>query len=542
MARAPKRRPAAQHSKQRSAVVLVIVLIVVAMVALAGYSFAELMLTENKATHLHGDVLALEQAVNSAVEFLKSFCEQPQPARAMAGGTYDNPALFRAVRLMPDERSTRRAARELCFSIVSPAVEDGEATRLRFGVEDECSRLHLGDVMRWEQQQAGQGRKALLSLPGMTEPIADAMLDWMDADMQPRPAGAESDFYAGLDPPYSPRNGLPECLEELLLVKGVTRQLLWGVDANYNHQMEPDELRSDTGRAGGESRSTGAVPWASLLTVYSGRKNVDSTGQPRIDLNAMDLTKLQQQLTTAVGANWAAFIVAMRQYGPYAGGEAGSGESPPPNPGAAPRFVFGSALDLVGARVSIPSATAGQSAKIYNSPISNDAQATGQELMRLLDRTTTIPAPVIRGGVSVNHAPRAVLRAVPGMDDATADRIIAARDTTGGQLPARRFATWLLSEGVVDLARMKTLIPHLCGDGDVVRAEVLGHFDPPGQSARVEVVIDATVTPARQVAWRDLRLHGPVYPVEWFTDTETQNTKRPASFKSMPGESGGRNN
>ena len=62
----PRNDRSRETSPRRRAMVLVFVLIVVAMIALAGFSFAELMLTENKAAHLHGDSLALEQAISSA--------------------------------------------------------------------------------------------------------------------------------------------------------------------------------------------------------------------------------------------------------------------------------------------------------------------------------------------------------------------------------------------------------------------------------------------------------------------------------------------
>ena len=45
------------------------------------------------------------------------------------------------------------------------------------------------------------------------------------------PNGAESDYYGSLSPPYAPRNGPPVTIEELLLVRGVTPQLLFGLDA-----------------------------------------------------------------------------------------------------------------------------------------------------------------------------------------------------------------------------------------------------------------------------------------------------------------------
>ena len=69
--------------------------------------------------------------------------------------------------------------------------------------------------------------------------VADAILDWIDPDDAPRPFGAEADYYQGLAVPYAPRNGVPQCLEELLLVRGVTRDLLFGADANFNHRSTP---------------------------------------------------------------------------------------------------------------------------------------------------------------------------------------------------------------------------------------------------------------------------------------------------------------
>ena len=56
--------------------------------------------------------------------------------------------------------------------------------------------------------------------------LADCILDWRDADNTPRECGAETtDYYFNLDPPYHSRNQDIELLEELLFVKGFTRQI-----------------------------------------------------------------------------------------------------------------------------------------------------------------------------------------------------------------------------------------------------------------------------------------------------------------------------
>lgn len=47
-----------------------------------------------------------------------------------------------------------------------------------------------------------------------------AWIDWQDLNDQTTPGGAEMDYYQELDPPYFPRNGQLETVEEILLIKG----------------------------------------------------------------------------------------------------------------------------------------------------------------------------------------------------------------------------------------------------------------------------------------------------------------------------------
>lgn len=58
--------------------------------------------------------------------------------------------------------------------------------------------------------------------------LVDSIDDWVDLDSLTRPNGAESDFYAQREPPYRPKNGPMDRLEELLLVQGMTRELFHG--------------------------------------------------------------------------------------------------------------------------------------------------------------------------------------------------------------------------------------------------------------------------------------------------------------------------
>jgi len=65
-------------------------------------------------------------------------------------------------------------------------------------------------------------------IPGMDENLSAAIIDWRDEDDEPLTEGAESRYYLSLDPPYSPRNAPMESIWELLLVRGVDRELFAG--------------------------------------------------------------------------------------------------------------------------------------------------------------------------------------------------------------------------------------------------------------------------------------------------------------------------
>ncbi len=58
--------------------------------------------------------------------------------------------------------------------------------------------------------------------------IADSILDWIDSNENHRLNGAESDYYLSLDPPYEAKNSQFDSLEELLKVRGITEEILYG--------------------------------------------------------------------------------------------------------------------------------------------------------------------------------------------------------------------------------------------------------------------------------------------------------------------------
>jgi general secretion pathway protein K len=58
--------------------------------------------------------------------------------------------------------------------------------------------------------------------------IVDSIMDWKDPDDFHRLHGVESDYYMSLQNPYKAKNANFDTLEELLLVKGMTSEILYG--------------------------------------------------------------------------------------------------------------------------------------------------------------------------------------------------------------------------------------------------------------------------------------------------------------------------
>lgn len=75
-------------------------------------------------------------------------------------------------------------------------------------------RLLTGPSFRLSQRQA--------------EEVIDAIKDWIDADEEVTGGGAEGGYYAGLERPYAAKNASLDCIEELLMVKGISRELFYG--------------------------------------------------------------------------------------------------------------------------------------------------------------------------------------------------------------------------------------------------------------------------------------------------------------------------
>jgi len=358
----------------------------------------------------------------------------------------------------------------------------------------------------------------------MTEDVADAILDWIDSDDEPREFGCESEYYATLQPPYVPKNAPLDTVEELLLVRGVTPNLLFGYDTNRNGVLDPHEQGPGDAAAIAMDPTMRAMVrgWAPYLTLYSAEKNVNAMGLPRINLNQDDMATLYDELSQVFGPEWATFIVAYRQNGPYDGEESAgelSGELDLSLPG---ETRITQVLDLVGKRVQ--ARLAGGQTVILDSPFPADLLALPTYLPTLMDNCTANPSPSIPGRININQAPRAILLGIPGMTPELVDQIIETRvpfPSSADEAARFQHETWLLTEGILvtedgepDISTMRQLMPFVTAGGDVFRAQIVGYYQGAGAAARCEVVIDSTGVVPRVLFWRDLSHLGRGYPLE----------------------------
>ncbi len=504
--------------------VLLIVAVVTALVSLSALGFMVSMRSENRVAHLQADQQQVDQIAASAVALIQELASLPRDEREAWGGIEQNSSLFRDVIVDSDLGGSRHGR----FCVLSPRYTPESAQPVfQFGVTLASSKLSLTTLLRWDQQSPGAARMALLQLPGMTDAAADALLDWIDADDVPREFGAESEFYLGLSPPRQPPNRVPDRIDDLLAIRGVSAWQVLGEQDGPFPVVAPDGPLATQGPAPGNETPldvapleapatdawlTPAPPWSAYLTLDSAERNENALGEPRIDLNQDDLANLQQQLTTAFDTELANFVIALRQYGP--GGNSTDGADPASiaavDTTRAATHRLELPLDVIDATVRIPNEASDdeEQATTYRSPLSARETASLSQLVQFCDRTTTDPAPRLTGQINVMLAARPVLLGIPNLTAEQVDRLISARAQRASEPGQRAHPVWMYLEQIVDLETMRSLWADVTVGGDMLEAQIVAYYDARSPWMRHEIVVDGTGEEVPTIYYRDLRRLG----------------------------------
>lgn len=502
---------------RRPGYVIIAVLIVIVLLSLMAYRFTDGMTAEYRAGVRTSDAAQARAAAVSGVWYAAALLADPDAFADSLGGdpTLDNPSVFSDVAVRTDADRPNKDAK---FRVVAVAVTGPGAYEQRAALTDEGGKLNINALIA--QDPTGEVLyNALMMLPDMTADVADSVVDWVDADQNARGEGAEASYYQGLANPYKCKDGPLNSLDELLLVKGVTPQLLYGTDQNRN---------GDGDEGGSVDRG-----WSDYLTVFGREVSVDSSGQIKINVKNNDLQALYDALLgSGIGDELAAYVMAARLVTPTrlnADGTPASGNTQNQEVRQASladltAFVdeklqastntsraLNSVLDLVNTRVSfsIPNGDGKSTTAVYNSPL-NDPAKLREVLPVLLDKLATREEVEMIPRLNVNTAPREVLLGLPGveqgttLDEADVDAIVEARGSAAAGTLEYSTGAWLVTQANLTPEKFKAIEKYVTGSSMVYRVQSVGYLTGGGPVARVEAVIDVNLGSPRVVYFRDL--------------------------------------
>ncbi|MFL5328031.1 MAG: general secretion pathway protein GspK [Gemmataceae bacterium] len=501
-----------EQDRARRGVVLIAVLVAVVLLSLVAYQYSDLMTSEYRAAESTVRAAQSRSLAISGVHYAAAaLADKTTFTNRLNSNPFDNESVFKGVIVRDDDRAHFQGRFTL---IAPPAIDDAlsGSTTTKYGVTDESAKINLNALVK-QDTTGNTASKILLKLPNMTDEIADAIIDWISDSETPRPNGTKSDYYSGLTPPYRCKNGPLDSIEELLLVKGVTPELLFGSDKNHNGMQDDDE-----------NSSNGFDPgWAAYLTTYSRTLNLDSDGKSRMYLGEKLSQDFYTNLKTAVGQPLADYIVLYKAYGAASPVNHEPGDmsaevqtvlkqSSPPSKPLSSQFDLYSTITLTYQENTGNNRNrqARTFTKRYPSPLSADDQL----LVTLLDKTSTSSATELPVAINVLTAPKAVLscltalgNANSALSDTDVDSIISSRPVPGTYDPGDpKYQTiaWLKTDIKLSNEQLKVLQTYIASRTQTYRVQSLGYFDQGGPVTRVEAVIDTNNGSPRIIYFRDL--------------------------------------
>ncbi|MCC6660270.1 MAG: general secretion pathway protein GspK [Phycisphaerales bacterium] len=311
----------------------------------------------------------------------------------------------------------------------------------------------------------------MMAMPYMTEDVADAILDWVDADDDVNPLGAEIGQYQGLPFPYIPRNAPLRSLAEMELILGVEPEFVRGEDWNLNGLLDAGEDDGDDSFPPDNRDGRLDAGWSGLLTTQSREPMLGSSGEELLDLTAADSGTLVKRL--GIDNQQAEVVV---NYAALATG------------GTLADFLR---TDLN--RLRNPTT---------NQPMDAGARAlTREQLGALLNETSFgPPAPGVPGKLNINMCEAEPLEYLLGSDLTLADAIISERS-------ARSFGFTSLAD-LLDVPgmtrnRLAQLFPLLTVRSSAYIATVRGRDTATGLETEIVATLDRSTLP---VSIRELRI------------------------------------
>jgi type II secretory pathway component PulK len=291
--------------------------------------------------------------------------------------------------------------------------------------------------------------------------LAPSLIDWRDTDetdttLPQGGTGAESDYYQSLPMPYNAKNGPFDTVDELLLVRGFSPQLLYGqtgqpgmsTDTSGQNTTGPgmtraSKSRQGAGGTGGAAQqpaidlSSSTRPMSELFTTYSKEANYADDGTKRVNIRTANANTLTTLLTDAgVSQGQAQQIANQFTRAPQGQGQ-GQGQSPQSQVTALSDVAVGKTNPTGFTPLILP---------------------WPQTVLQLVaDKLTVSDDDFLNGRININTAPPEVLATIPGMDQ-TLLTAIQNQQQAGGFTSIND----LFQGTVFDANQLRTLYGHVC--------------------------------------------------------------------------------
>ena len=439
-----------------------VALLSVVVVSVLHTARMDLMVVKNYGDRIQAHYLAVAGIEKAKALLYQNARERSRTGRNHSGELYNTPEQFRDVALGRGQFRVLRRARQ------------DEGGGIVYGVSDEESRLNINTA----------DTESLVKLNGMSAPIAAAIADWRDGDNAVTPGGAEAEYYLSLQPPYQPRNGPFQTLRELLMVKGISPDLLLGRDTHLNGLLDSAEDSAENSSPVDNQASDVDTGWAGFLTVDSTVKNVSASGQDRVNIQSADETALTG--VHGITPDIARAITAYR------------GQN-----------RFQSIADLLDVTRSQnnqnQNSQRGNSGSSRNNSTQSSGAASGPKVidenlfMDIADDVTADSTDTQVGAINVNTASLDVLACLPGVGRELAQAIISHRQSSGF-FP--NIAQLLKVPGMTrDI--FKQVAPLVSARSETFRILSEGKIKSTGARQRIQVIVHVGLNDVTTLSYRE---------------------------------------